>query len=76
MNKKRRTELREVISKLDDCRTAIDTILSEEADCLGNMPENLEFSKQYEKMEEVVDSLEEALDEIDFVMDSLENAAR
>jgi DNA repair ATPase RecN len=76
MNKKRRTELREVISKLDDCRTAIDMILSEEADCLGNMPENLEYSEQYEKMEEVVDNLEEALDEIDSVIDSLESAVR
>lgn len=76
MNKRRRTELREVISSLNNCRMTIDMVLSEESDCLSNIPENLEYSEQYERIEDAVDNLEEALEEIDSLLESLEKAVR
>ena len=49
-------------------------VLDEERDSLYNMPENLQASEGYERMEESVDSLEEVVGYIDEAMRGIDNA--
>lgn len=52
------------------CRAA-----EEEQDCLDNLPENLQSSERYEKMEEAVSLLEGAAEEIESASDRIRDAA-
>ena len=52
------------------CRAA-----EEEQDCLDNLPENLQSSERYEKMEEAVSLLESAAEEIESASDRIRDAA-
>ena len=74
MNRRRREELRDVLARLDLCRTDIDRALWEEEDSRDNMPENLEYSDQYEKMDHAVDCLEDAMEDMDSLIKNLEDA--
>ncbi len=74
MNRSRREDLRDVLARLEICRTDIDRALWEEEDSRDNMPENLEYSEQYEKMDQAVDALEYALEDMDSLMKNLEDA--
>ena len=43
--------------------------------CLDNMPENLQSSERYEKMEAAIDSLEAAIESIDSAKESIGEAS-
>jgi len=75
MNNDRRKSLRTAISYLDMAFSLVDDARSEEQDCLYNMPENLEYSERYEKMENAVDKLDDAAQGIQDVIDLLNEAA-
>lgn len=63
------------ISYLDIAFSLAEEARDEEQDCLDNMPENLEGSYRYEKMDNAVDKLEDALASIEEARDSLTGAA-
>lgn len=65
MNKQRRKELNEIISKLENLRDDLECLQGEEQDYYDNMPENLQCSERGERAEEAVSSLEDALYNID-----------
>ncbi len=75
MNKKRRKQILQAVSLLEAAFGIAEMIRDEEQDCLDNMPENLEYSDQYEKMENAVDKLEDAISSIEEARDALEEAA-
>lgn len=82
MNKRRRAEIAAIIAVLsvaeysaDDVSGALDDVRSvrnEEQECLDNMPENLEGSEQYEKMEHAIDCLDDAADNLEDAVEYLE----
>lgn len=74
MNNTRRKEINAIISSLETIKDDIDSIMSDEQDYLGNIPENLQSSERYEAAESAVDSLQEAMDNIDSVLENLETA--
>ena len=74
MNKQRRKELNVIIDKLTELRDLLENLKDEEQDYFDNMPENLQYSERGERAEEAVMSLEEALDNIDSVVESIEEA--
>lgn len=74
MNKKRREALRTVIKELEECNEAIESISDDEQDCLENTPENLKESDRYYAMEDAVDSLEDATDQIGYAIEHIESA--
>lgn len=75
MNKKRRKRIREAVALLATAFSIVEHISDDERDCLDNMPENLEYSERYEKMENAVDKLDDAAQGIQDVIDLLNEAA-
>ena len=65
MNNRRRELLQTAIDMLNKVTDIVDTALNQEQDCLDNMPENLQASDRYEKMETTIDCLLDALEDID-----------
>lgn len=75
MNDVRRVKLDKAVSLLETAFSIVDCALDEERSCLYNMPENLEYSERYEKMENAVDKLDDAAQGIQDVIDLLNEAA-
>lgn len=71
MNKQRRKELASILNDLEDLRSRLEAVSEEEQEAFDNIPENLWGSERYEKAEEAVDALEEALSSIEDIADSL-----
>ena len=71
MNNKRRSVLKEVLYSIDSIYNEVDSVLTEEQDCMDNFPENLQGSENYERMEETVDKLEDILETISSLRDDL-----
>ena len=61
---------------LNKVSTIIDSARDGEQDALDNMPENLEGTDRYEKMEIAVDNMEDAIEKIDRVVELLTYASR
>ena len=74
MNKKRRELLSKALRNLGEAEIQISAALDEEEDCLSNLPENLEGSDRYDKMESAVENLENALSSLEEASNSVENA--
>lgn len=64
MNEAKRDKLREAVKFLDKASSIVDDVCMAEQDCMDNMPENLQNSERFEQMEEGVDCLSDALDQI------------
>lgn len=43
----------------------VDAVCDKEQDCVDNYPENLQSTERFERMEDAVESLNEALEKID-----------
>jgi hypothetical protein len=74
MNAVRRDRARSVVERLQDISVSIEAILDDEQDALDNMPENLEGSERYSRMEDAVDFLDSAMDLVVSAIDELNNA--
>lgn len=74
MNKKRRGNLKQALDLINAAGDIIQNALYEEQDCLDNLPENLMESDRYSKMESTVDELEQAIDYIENIKNSVEEA--
>lgn len=75
MNKARRELLNRAGNLLDQTSEIISAALDQEQDCLDNMPENLQDSERYQKMETAVENLESAIESIDEVKNMIEEAS-
>ncbi len=62
MNRRRRDLLMVAISCLEQASSIIERVYDEETDSLDNIPENLQSSYRYERMEDTVNILDEAMD--------------
>ena len=62
MNRRRRDLLMVAISCLEQASSIIERVYDEETDSLDNIPENLQSSYRYERMEDTVNILDEAID--------------
>ena len=71
MNKSRRTKISNAVSKLMEAGEIIDSVLDEEQDAMDNIPENFQESERYSEMEDAVDILSEAADQINEAIESL-----
>ena len=73
MNNKRREKLSNAVKQIESGLSIVSDVLDEEADCLANMPENLEGSDRYAQLEDNVDVLESAYSDISDAKNSLED---
>ena len=74
MNKIRRKALNSIIEQLQELESNIEEIMDEEMEYKDNMPENLQTSEHYEKSEEACSAMQDAIAEIDVVIDYLNTA--
>lgn len=74
MNKKRRDLLQSAIPFLTQAANIIDRAAEQESDCLDNVPESLQETERYEKMEKAVENLESALEHIDNAKECISEA--
>lgn len=62
MNTKRRERLKGALSLLDSVSNIVDSVCDKEQECIDNYPENLQGAEHFEKMEDAVDNLTDALE--------------
>ena len=74
MNDKRRQLLHRAVNSLDVAELLVAQALDEEQDALDSMPENLEASERYEKMETAVELLEEVIENIGAARSEIDEA--
>ncbi len=75
MNDARRKEIKQIMESLSSAKAAIEDILSEEEDQRDNMSEEMQDSVEYEASDEACDNLEYAIDDLEQVLSSLEEAS-
>lgn len=75
MNNRKRDLLKESKTLLGRVSDLITQVLEEEEDCLDNMPENLQASEKYERMENAIDKLESAIEHIDNAQEDIDDAS-
>lgn len=71
MNKQRRKSISDNIKLLEDIKSNLEEILSDEEMYFDNMPENLQGSIRGEESETAIDILSTSIDELGSIIDSL-----
>ena len=74
MNKERRKQIAEIITKLNDLRQGVETLKGDEEDALDNLPDSFRETEKGERMEEIISNIEEAGGYIDEAITCLEAA--
>lgn len=72
MNKQRRKMLAEAVDKLNEAMSIVEDARNDEQDAFDNMPESLQYSERGEQMEENISYLEDATDQIDNAISTLQ----
>lgn len=75
VNNKKRTLLKDVQSLLSKSMEKLSMVLEDEENCLDNIPENLQDSDNYERMEEAIGRLESAIESIESAQDDINEAS-
>lgn len=73
MNRERRRKIKAVIGKLNQCSNDLDNIRDEEDYARDNTPENLQSKEQYEFSEECSNALDDAVTDIQEIVENLED---
>lgn len=73
MNNERRKRIREVITQLNGCSSSLESIRDDEDDSRDSTPENLQNGEVYCFSEECSGKLEDAISDIQGVVENLEN---
>lgn len=71
MNKERRKSIRLIIETLEEASSGLEEVLAEEESYRDNIPENLQGSVVYEKVDEACDALRTEIDNLNDVIDNL-----
>lgn len=74
MNKQRRNQLAEFISKIEEAKETLEILKDEEEEYRDNIPENLMTSEKYERAETAVLNMEEAVQVLEDVIDQIQEA--
>ena len=74
MNKEKRRNLRQAESLLHKAQKIVEAVLDDEQDAYDNMPSGLQASMQGDLMEQAIDELDEATENIEMAIEHIENA--
>lgn len=72
MNKERRDRLSDVIASLEEVKDLLEDVKNDEQDAFDNMPVGLQCSERGSKMEDYIELMEDAGDQIDNVCEFIE----
>lgn len=75
MNAKRRKKIKLLSDMLSEACALLEEIKDEEEESLDNIPENLQNSEKYLKIQNTVDILDEAYDSLEEIITQIEEAA-
>jgi hypothetical protein len=71
MNKDRKSRLSKINTDLENLKDALDTIMNEEEEAFGNLPESIQDSDRGQAMQDAIDNLAEVTDSIQSAFDSI-----
>lgn len=74
MDEKRRGRLRDALKMLSSVSSIVESVCDKEQDCVDNYPENLQSTDRFERMEDAVDHLSDALEKIERAEDLIRAA--
>ena len=74
MNKIRRKSLRDIIDQLEELKGSLEDLQAEEEEYRDNIPENMQSSERYELADAACDSLSDAVENLEEVINSIEAA--
>ena len=74
MNNVRRKELKAILEEIEEIKSRLENVLLDEEEAFDNIPENLQGTERYEKAEETVEYLADAVDNLDEAISSIEYA--
>ena len=72
MNAQGRKEIAKYIASLEDIKDKLDSMMDEEQDKFDNMPEGLQESERGEAMQEAIEQLGTACDNLDEAISALQ----
>lgn len=73
MNNARRKIISNIATKLEGIKSEVQNVMYEEQDAFDSMPENLQGSTRGEESEEAIDTLDEVVNSIEEAIDGLES---
>ena len=74
MNKARREKLKTAVGFLEIASGIVSSVQDAESDSVENVPENLQGSDRYSRMEEICEDLDEAVSNIDDAISKIESS--
>lgn len=74
MNRRRRERLKEALRSIEAIAAILQGVCDSEENALENYPENLQGTEKFEKMEEAVEHLNEAIDRLDATKEEISAA--
>ena len=74
MNKVRRKKVSDALAEIERQKDIIETAKFEEQECYDNLPEPIQYSERGEIMQEIANSLESAVDELDNAISNINDA--
>lgn len=74
MNKPRRSSIQKIMEQLEEIKTEIECICTDEEEYRDNIPENLQGSEKFENASSACDSLYEAVSNLEDAISNLESA--
>ena len=75
MNKTRRINLLQIAVELEELKASLKELKEEEEEYQANIPENLQNSERYEKAENAICNLDDAISDLEEVIIKVEAAA-
>ena len=71
MNSERRKRLAKICEQLEEIQVEIQAIADEEQECYDNLPEPLQYAERGERMSEIVDTLNDAANDMESITENL-----
>ena len=72
MNKARKQQLRKWLVDLEEIKSELENICSDEESYFDNIPENLQYSQRASDSEEAIDQMNEAVSSIEEAINAIE----
>lgn len=73
MNKDRRNKIQQIIDNINLVKSELQNVLDDEEFAFDSMPENLQYSIRGEESQEAIDYMNEAIECLDNVIETLES---
>ena len=74
MNKDRRKRLEDLSEQIDIIKNELEEIRDEEQEARDNLPDNLQESSKAERMDEIIQAIEESMEYFEHACDDIQEA--